>query len=169
MATSGTSIRWSRSPIGRVTPTRSFTRSLALPTTGAWRISSSRLSGRIRRTFFRIRTAPATTYAYQIHNVQLNANQSPAYILGGGFGFFWEYGGWSTGGSASFTNPPAMWDKANYGLGRPANSQLPGIFYARHVFVFGGQLYDAAGQSPLTSEGPARNSPTCLRNPLTGR
>ncbi|HKV25544.1 MAG TPA: hypothetical protein VJN93_13200 [Candidatus Acidoferrum sp.] len=86
-------------------------------------------------------------------NVQLNANLSPSYILGGGFGFFWEYGGWSTGGSASFTNPPAMWNKANYGLGRSANSQLAGIFYARHVFVFGGQLYDAAGQSPLTSEG----------------
>ncbi len=90
-------------------------------------------------------------------NVQLNANLAPAYILGGGFGFFWEYGGWSTGGSASFTNPPAMWDKANYGLGRSANSQLAGIFYARHVFVFGGQLYDAAGQSPLTSEGAGGN------------
>jgi hypothetical protein len=86
-------------------------------------------------------------------NVQLNASLSPSYILGGGFGFFWEYGGWSTGGSASFTNPPAMWDKANYGLSRSSNSQLAGIFYARHVYVFGGQLYDAAGQSPLTSEG----------------
>ncbi|HEY2546150.1 MAG TPA: hypothetical protein VGI46_08805, partial [Candidatus Acidoferrum sp.] len=90
-------------------------------------------------------------------NVQLNATLSPAYILGGGFGFFWEYGGWSSGGSASFTNPPAMWDKANYGLSRSANSQLAGIFYVRHVFVFGGQLYDAAGQSPLTSEGAGGN------------
>jgi len=90
-------------------------------------------------------------------NVQLNASLSPSYILGGGFGFFWEYGGWSTGGSASFTNPPAMWDKANYGLGRSANSQLAGIFFTQHVFVFGGQLYDAAGQSPLTSEGAGGN------------
>ncbi len=90
-------------------------------------------------------------------NVQLNASLSPAYILGGGFGFFWEYGGWSTGGSSSFTNPPAMWDKANYGLGRSANSQLAGVFFTRHLFVFGGQLYDAAGQSPLTSEGAGGN------------
>ncbi|MGH9743698.1 MAG: hypothetical protein ACRD51_15240 [Candidatus Acidiferrum sp.] len=90
-------------------------------------------------------------------NVQLNASLSPAYILGGGFGFFWEYGGWSTGGSSSFTNPPAMWDKANYGLGRSANSQLAGIFFTRHLYVFGGQLYDAAGQSPLTSEGAGGN------------
>ena len=86
-------------------------------------------------------------------NVQVNATNAPALIMGGGFGFFWEYGGWSTVGTASFAASPAMWDKVNYGLGRSTNSQLAGILFARHVYVFGGQLFDAGGQVPLTGEG----------------
>ncbi|MGC1089935.1 MAG: hypothetical protein WA894_15960, partial [Candidatus Acidiferrum sp.] len=85
-------------------------------------------------------------------NVQTNAVNAPAYIIGGGFGFFWEYGGWSTSGS-SFASPPAFWDKVNYGLSKSVNSQLVGIFFTRHLFVFGGQLFDAGGQVPLSSEG----------------
>ncbi len=93
----------------------------------------------------------------QYHNVHTNANNSPSYILGGGFGFFWEYGGWSTAGTASFATEPAVLAKANYGLGRPFNSQLPGIFSTLHTYMFGGMLWDAAGQVPLTSVGLSAN------------
>jgi len=86
-------------------------------------------------------------------NVHVNATLAPAYIAGGGFGFFWERGGWSSGGLASFANPPAAWFKGNYGLGKPNNSQLPGILYTDKTYVFGGILLDDAGNSPLTSVG----------------
>jgi len=86
-------------------------------------------------------------------NVHLNANLSPSYIIGGGFGFFWERGGWSTAGVSSFAGPPAAWFKGNFGLGRTVNSQLPGILYTDKTYVFGGILLDDAGNFPLTSVG----------------
>ncbi|MGC2832047.1 MAG: hypothetical protein WB994_20580 [Candidatus Acidiferrum sp.] len=86
-------------------------------------------------------------------NVHTNANLSPSYILGGGFGFFWSYGGWSMGGATSFAAPPAVWAKADYGLNLGSNSQLPGIFYTNHTYMFGGFLFDGAGQGALTSQG----------------
>ncbi len=92
-----------------------------------------------------------TSIAYK--NVHLNATLSPSYIVGGGFGFFWERGGWSTAGVSSFASPPAAWFKGNFGLGKSANSQLPGILYTDKTYVFGGILLDDAGSSPLTSDG----------------
>jgi hypothetical protein len=91
------------------------------------------------------------------HNVHTNANNAPSYIMGGGFGFFWEFGGWSTAGTASFATEPAVWIKAQYGLGLSTNSQLPGIFSTLHTYMFGGMLWDAAGQVPLTSVGLSAN------------
>jgi hypothetical protein len=92
-----------------------------------------------------------TSISYK--NVHLNANFSPSYIAGGGFGFFWERGGWSTAGPTSFAGPPAAWFKGNFGLGRTVNSQLPGIVYTDKTYVFGGLLLDDAGNFPLTSVG----------------
>lgn len=86
-------------------------------------------------------------------NIHLNANLAPSYIAGGGFGFFWERGGWSAGGATSFAAPPAAWFKGNFGLGRTVNSQLPGILYTDKTYVFGGILLDDAGNFPLTSVG----------------
>ena len=86
-------------------------------------------------------------------NVHVSSNNAPAYIVGGGFGFFWNYGGWRTGGTASFATEPAVWIKVQYGLGRSANDQLPGIFNTLHTYMFGGMLWDANGQVPLTSVG----------------
>jgi hypothetical protein len=90
--------------------------------------------------------------AIKYDNVHLQSNgASTPYIAKGGFGFFWNGGGWSSS-PGSFAAPPAALFTGNCGFG--VQSQLPGIMYTFKTYAFGGILWDSCGQNLLGTDGP---------------
>jgi hypothetical protein len=87
---------------------------------------------------------------YDIVHLQSNGASTP-YIAKGGFGFWWNGGGWSSSPS-SFASPVAALFTGNCGLG--SQSQLPGIVRTKNTYSFGGVLWDACGQTLLGTDGP---------------
>jgi hypothetical protein len=96
-------------------------------------------------------SSAATSIRYKDVHLQQNGGGS-AYIARGGFGFFWDRGGWSSS-VGSFASPPTALFTGNCGIGM-TGSQLPGIVYTDKTYVFGGLLWDACGQSLLGTDGP---------------
>lgn len=83
-------------------------------------------------------------------NVHLQATSGttgPAYVLKGGFGYFWNFGGIATN-ATNFATPPGMLMTPDCGLG-VRNQQLPGIVYFDKTYLFGGTVIDACGESSL--------------------
>ena len=96
-------------------------------------------------------SSAATSIRYKDVHLQQNGGGS-AYIARGGFGFFWDRGGWSSS-VGSFASPPAALFTGNCGIGM-TGSQLPGIVYTDKTYVFGGLFWDACGQTLLGTDGP---------------
>ncbi len=96
-------------------------------------------------------SSAATSIRYKDVHLQQNGGGS-AYIARGGFGFFWDRGGWSSS-VGSFASPPAALFTGNCGIGM-TGSQLPGIVYTDKTYNFGGILWDACGQNLLGTDGP---------------
>src|SRR5271165_264692 len=65
------------------------------------------------------------------------------YIARGGFGFFWERGGWSSG-ALDFSSPPAALFSGICGSGT-SSSQLPAIVYTEKTYNYGGVVFDSCG------------------------
>jgi hypothetical protein len=83
-------------------------------------------------------------------NIHVGGNGfNTAYVLKGGFGFFWDYGGWGSN-ATSFASPPAALNTVNCGIGN-SGQQLLGILYSHKTYNFGGLVIDACGVSPVAS------------------
>jgi len=68
---------------------------------------------------------------------------STAYVARGGFGFFWNRGGWASN-PGDFSAPPAALFTGNCGSGA-SSSQLPAIVYTEKTYLFGGMVWDSCG------------------------
>jgi hypothetical protein len=68
---------------------------------------------------------------------------SASYVAKGGFGYFWNGGGW-TSMPSDFSGPPAVLLTLNCGAGQ-IGQLLPALLYANQTFAFGGMLMDSCG------------------------
>jgi len=76
---------------------------------------------------------------------------STGYVAKGGFGYFWNGGGWSAN-SQDFSSPPAALFTLNCGTGQTTQI-LPGMFYTTHTYAFGGVVMDSCGVSTTGNGG----------------
>jgi hypothetical protein len=66
-------------------------------------------------------------------------------VIKGGFGTWYEYGGWSNGG-INFAAPPNVLFIQNCGLGN-SNQQMAGSFFTTHTYSFGQITWDGCNQA----------------------
>ncbi len=78
-------------------------------------------------------------------------NGSLPYVAKGGFGFFWDRGGWGAN-AQNFASPPAALFTVNCGPGQ-SNQALPGIVYTDKTYIFGGLLLDSCGSGLYQNTG----------------
>ena len=86
--------------------------------------------------------AGVTSVRYTDVYTAASGSGSP-YVAKGGFGYFWNGGGWSTS-AVDFSSPPAALFTLNCGTGQ-ATQIMPGMFYTTNTFAFGGILMDTCG------------------------
>jgi hypothetical protein len=81
----------------------------------------------------------------------ISGSASTGYVAKGGFGYFWNGGGWSSTPS-DFSSPPAALFTLNCGTGQ-LGQLLPALLYADKTFAFGGILMDSCGVQTSGSGG----------------
>jgi len=72
------------------------------------------------------------------------------YVLKGGFGFFWHYGGWAVGGESSpYSGRGAVFTTNCTASPYFRNFLMPGIIETHDTYVFGGLVIESCGQHPI--------------------
>jgi hypothetical protein len=90
----------------------------------------------------------SAVYSIRYKDVHLQGyGSSIPYLARGGFGFFWDGGGWSNQ-PTDFSATPAALLTVNCGLGTSSN-QLPSILYTEKTYLFGEMLVDTCGVSNM--------------------
>ena len=85
----------------------------------------------------------------RFQDVHLNSNgNNTAYVLRGGFGYWWERGGWGNGPS-SFNGLPAVLLTQNCGTVGVTGRTMPATLFGNHTYLFGGgMVVETCGQGP---------------------
>ncbi|GAC1626563.1 MAG: hypothetical protein NVS9B13_23000 [Candidatus Acidiferrum sp.] len=90
--------------------------------------------------------ANPTSIRYNNVHFQSGSNSS-GMVMKGGFGFFFDYGGWASN-ATSFASPPGLLITPNCGLGN-TGAQTAGIVNSTYTYAFGGILLDTCGTSSV--------------------
>jgi hypothetical protein len=91
-------------------------------------------------------SSAVTSIRYSDVALEGNTGSLP-YIARGGFGFFWDRGGWSNE-EADFSAMPTVTFGVNCGNGTSSN-ELPSIIFSKETYLFGLMLIDSCGVTNL--------------------